>query len=71
MLSVGKPTHKISEQVDIIFLDPVAEDFGRSVSLGEDELDQPGSLLLGRRLSLEAAELLCGCRFYFGEGGGK
>lgn len=68
VLSVGKPTHEISEQVDIVFLDPVAEDFSRSVSLGEDELYQPGGLLLGRRLSLETAELLCGCRFYLGGG---
>lgn len=33
--------------MDVIFLDPVAKDLGGSVALGEDELDQPGGLLLG------------------------
>lgn len=40
-------THKISEQVHIVFLDPVPKDFCCSVSLGEDELYEPGCLLLG------------------------
>ena len=55
-------THEISEQMHVVFLDPVAEDLGCGVSLGEDELDQPGRLLLGRRLSLQTAVLLCSCR---------
>lgn len=57
-----RSTHEISEQVDIVFLNPVAEDLGGSVSFGEDELYEPGSLLLGRRLSLETAVLLVSCR---------
>lgn len=57
-----RSTHEISEQVDIVFLNPVAEDLGGSVSLGEDELYEPGSLLLGRRLSLETAVFLVSCR---------
>lgn len=40
-------THEISEQVDIVFLDPVSEDLSCSVSFGEHELYQLGSLLLG------------------------
>lgn len=46
----------------VVFLDPVAEDLGRSVALGEDELDEPRCLLLGRRLGLEATVLLVSCR---------
>lgn len=40
-------THKISEQMHVIFLDPVAEDLCCSIALGEDQLDQSCSLLLG------------------------
>lgn len=46
----------------VVFLDPVAEDLGRGVALGEDELDEPRCLLLGRRLRLEATVLLVSCR---------
>lgn len=63
MERLERRTHEISEQVDVVFLDPVAEDLGRSVSLSEDELYEPGGLLLGRRLSLKAAVLLGSCRF--------
>lgn len=41
-----RSTHEISEQVHIVFLDPVSKDLRCSVALGEDELDEPGCLLL-------------------------
>lgn len=57
-----KHTHQISKQVDVVFLDPVAEDLCCCVSFSEDELYEPGCLLLGRRLILKTAVLLSSCR---------
>lgn len=51
-------THEIPEQVHVVFLDPVAEDLCGRVALGEDQLDEPRRLLLGRRLGLETTVLL-------------
>lgn len=45
----------------VVLLDPVAEDLCCSVALGEDELDEPRRLLLGRRLGLETTILLVSC----------
>lgn len=54
-------THEISEQVHVVFLDPVAKDLGRSVPLGENELYQLAVLQLGRRLGLQTAILIGSC----------
>lgn len=46
----------------IVFLDPVPKDLCCGVSLGEDELYEPGGLLLGWCLSLQATVFLVSCR---------
>lgn len=61
-LSFLSSTHEISEQVHVVFLDPVAEDLCSSVALGENQFDEPRCLLLGRRLGLEPTVLLVSCR---------
>lgn len=61
-LSSFSSTHEISEQVHVIFLDPVAENLCSRIALGEDQLDEPRCLLLGRRLGLETTVLLVSCR---------